>query len=58
MAIAQAKGISLKRLSNKVTGIVCRDSMFVDVMEDILTFAIELEREYRGSLFQPVFSTS
>lgn len=42
--------IKLSKLANKVTGIVCRDSTFKDLMKTYLSLAIAFDKEYNDNV--------
>lgn len=46
MANGEAEWIKLSKLVNKVTRLIHRDSMFVDLMKKFLKFSIPFENEY------------
>lgn len=46
MALSEAEGINLRKLANKKTGIVRRDSTLVDLLKTILKFAVTFEKDY------------
>lgn len=50
MANSKAERIKLSMIPNKETGIVRLDSMFVDLMKNILTFGNAFEKEYNEKL--------
>lgn len=48
--ISKCGGINVKKLANKMTGIVCRDFTFVDLLKTMLNSAIAFNKEYNQKL--------
>lgn len=46
MGLSEVEAIKLSKPANNVTGVVRRDSTFVDLMESILNLFIESDNEY------------
>lgn len=46
MAITKAEWMKLRKTANKVTGSMCLDSTFVELMKISLKFVIAIEKEY------------
>lgn len=45
VAISEAEQIKLRKLTSKMTGAVCYDSRFMELMMTILNFAIVFEKK-------------
>lgn len=46
MEVCRTKGITLRRILNKVTGILRCDSTFVNLMKTVMNFAVTFEKCY------------